>query len=85
MNEVELLKKMADAAKKMPVPQVDVVGAVRRRMAGEARPRARDRSWPVALGLCAAAAALVAVAVQTYLGYAEPLAELLLTVEGVLI
>ena len=84
MNEIELIKRIAVAAKKKPVPRVDVVAAVRRIVAGGVKRRA-ERFWPVALALSAAAAAMVAVAVQTYLDYADPLAELLLGVEGVMI
>ena len=64
MNEVELLKKMADAAKRMPVPQIDVVNAVKHRIAGGVKQRVRERFWPVALALSTAAAALILVQPQ---------------------
>jgi hypothetical protein len=85
MNETELLRTLAEAARKKPAPFIDVVDAVRRRVAAEGRTPLPGRFWPIALGLGVAAAASVAIAVNMLAGYAEPFAELLLSMEEALI
>ena len=84
MNELELLRKLADGAGRRPVPHIDVRSGVARTIAAE-KPRPKAMSfWPTLVGVSLAAAASLLFAVQTLMEFAEPYADLLFALEGAL-
>ena len=76
MNELEFVQKLAERARVMPRPSVDVTGAVMRRVAFVARVEPVRPVWPLAVGLSLAVAGSFLLAVQSYSALTVPLMEI---------
>jgi len=74
MNEIDILRKLAAAARPDAPPDVDVAGRVLRTVRGPAPAPQTDRAlWVLAAVSSVAAAVVAAVAAQSYLAWQDPL------------
>ena len=83
MSDLERFEELARIARDERPPAVEVVDGVMRRVRGARPAEPVARLWPLALGMSAAAAASLFLAMQTYLGLQEPFVVFLDSVRAV--
>jgi hypothetical protein len=83
MNESDLLERLARAARREPVPAIEVADRVLRSIAAPAPRPDRIYAW-MAAGSAAAAAASAAIALPAWEAWADPLARLVLNLQGLI-
>ena len=71
MNELQILRNLAAAADRKPVPFVDVAERALRSVASQSlQPR---RLWPVVLAVAAASAAMLLLALHGWAEFSDPM------------